>query len=1428
MLPANLRPFVPGAPAETPPEAPKTPSQSGGILGMAESAVSGVKNFVGGLFGGKKTAPAPVSGSGTVPENLAEFLPKTTQKSSPKPVLNKNSSKTPKNDQKVPSVSSVHPNVPDNLKGFVPVDTANPNPLGDMFLPKMTTDSSTSETPGAVNPGVDLANIGKDLAQAIPRTAAQIGISLGQAAIAHGKFVKGFAENLLAGKPGAPVKTDNSIAESVTPKGPLTYLLGDQPIEGLSNDVANLEQGIKSSPFAKKHGFDKYALPLAFSTILGGESLNFVPFGGSEKGLIDALALANTPEAAAIRLRQAGFSEALAHDLAPKFAALTDKNEIKDALKTAIGLKNAETHAESLAGMSGRATSPLKGDAAAAKDAITHSEAFNVQDSITSGELNRDAYYAKGDTLKPEIARGRIDDIAQKLDAYKPGLGAEFKSGIDETAVTMKGNVPEDLVTKAHDLIDKNPSGSTLGDLADAYRNVGKSSVEGFSAAHEALSNILTEMELSKPGERLFVPSKTGGGSEVKGVSSTFFPSWVPSNLRDSKLFQKVLGGLDLDHLTYPPATAPKQRELYDAIFNELDHRLGMDTSSIRATIKSNGTKTLTGSQGEIDLGARGGAAGETAVVRAPSGGAAAGSVEGVAPALPPSVRSIGDILNGSDWLAEKEKEFAGMEKPSLEGIPEGNFDESTQAGALLEAHEGDIKTGAFKGWNPKTVAVFQDWLNARKADTLQVVSAITRTRFEPLRQDGVDAILRFEGFELKDGQIVSRAEGPERGGLYADVQRTNDDFFKRETAAGVDVKYRQNYLRLYLKDPKTGQQFVDGIPLEGRTASTGRKPAFALPREFKTYSEAIAAGYEPIYPTIPDILAQRAAESERAISNAHFFDYMVKTGNAVPASLVTESAGRGGFASFDPDRFPTRTVAYQGKVYTGVFKGPAPVVEKVNQYLREPLTTFERGLEKVANGVGAVKNVALSIGIPKTGFSIHYWNIGARDAMADIALGAKSAPREIGKFLSYGADPSLATKYVRDNLDNALPLLRAGMKFSSEEHDLAALDLFHDLPEGVAGKVGTVGQRVSHMLHNAFAANVFSKIIPARKLYNGLRMVEFLKGKGVAEEEAYRIAALKMNELYGGINWEQLGRSKLTQNILRVLLIAPDFAETNVRLGIGAARGLGSLIRPVTSVTGGEAAYYRNFALAFVGTYVAANLINYEQTGRWLYQNDPLHQLSIAAGKDANGKTRYLNVFGTGTDWARIPLQVAAAVRTNNIADFVAIVRNRLSIPVASAFSLIMNTDWSGQRIYGPDIYGNPQSMQKQLFNILNNTVGSALPGSVQEAANLATGKVTPEQALTQGLALPVSYVNEKPNATTIKALKASAAEGIANGDYSLYYELVKTGAIPPRSRASFIRQALTGAKTARQTRASAKTKAKTTATEAKLEAAGFTKNSQ
>lgn len=124
---------------------------------------------------------------------------------------------------------------------------------------------------------------------------------------------------------------------------------------------------------------------------------------------------------------------------------------------------------------------------------------------------------------------------------------------------------------------------ASLPDLEKQMRDIYLSKQE---AVDQAFSEIFAEMEIAEAGQRVFFEQADSSESGVMGIKSSF-PSWVPDELRSRDLFDKVMGNLagDIEKLTFPDGNRPKQRELYNAILDEVDSRAGVDTSEARSAI---------------------------------------------------------------------------------------------------------------------------------------------------------------------------------------------------------------------------------------------------------------------------------------------------------------------------------------------------------------------------------------------------------------------------------------------------------------------------------------------------------------------------------------------------------------------------------------------------------------------------------------------------------------------------------------------------------------------------------------------------------------------------------------------------------------------------------------------------------------------------
>lgn len=115
-----------------------------------------------------------------------------------------------------------------------------------------------------------------------------------------------------------------------------------------------------------------------------------------------------------------------------------------------------------------------------------------------------------------------------------------------------------------------------------------------------------------------------------------------------------------------------------------------------------------------------------------------------------------------------------------------------------------------------------------------------------------------------------------------------------------------------------------------------------------------------------------------------------------------------------------------------------------------------------------------------------------------------------------------------------------------------------------------------------AFKDYLFQSFIPRLKISTGLHALERNRQRypNLTEAELYHKTATQMNNAFGGLNYEMMGRSRTMQDVLRLSMLAPDFLEARGRFAADA-----------TTKYGRE----QLEALAFgaVGMYVMARIIN-------------------------------------------------------------------------------------------------------------------------------------------------------------------------------------------------------------------------------------------
>lgn len=126
--------------------------------------------------------------------------------------------------------------------------------------------------------------------------------------------------------------------------------------------------------------------------------------------------------------------------------------------------------------------------ATALKEQIRKNAVSTFPEAVKAGEIPAEMVYPEGTArINPDLAQGRIDDVAQNLNIMKKGLGDKFRGMIDPANTSF-----EELTAKAEGLID-NTFGGGLGKQASEAATAKFSSIATKEGRAEAIAKKLEE-----------------------------------------------------------------------------------------------------------------------------------------------------------------------------------------------------------------------------------------------------------------------------------------------------------------------------------------------------------------------------------------------------------------------------------------------------------------------------------------------------------------------------------------------------------------------------------------------------------------------------------------------------------------------------------------------------------------------------------------------------------------------------------------------------------------------------------------------------------------------------------------------------------------------------------------------------------------------
>ena len=399
-----------------------------------------------------------------------------------------------------------------------------------------------------------------------------------------------------------------------------------------------------------------------------------------------------------------------------------------------------------------------------------------------------------------------------------------------------------------------------------------------------------------------------------------------------------------------------------------------------------------------------------------------------------------------------------------------------------------------------------------------------------------------------------------------------------------------------------------------------------------------------------------------------------------------------------------------------------------------------------------ATKSLILAAGLPRTGLNIHGFSIAMR-ALTDKQ---GSFFRTFGRLIK----PGKISPDQRQLIESAR---RAGVNMSTEWTMKGGKV---GRPSGLSDVFGDnfltrqFDKQILDRQERWFGEPLFNRIIPKVKAESWRGYVRTFRKQGMDLKQAEWEAAKITNSLYGGIDQKALiwkgndgqyhTRSKRLNNALRILVLAPDWMETNRKLFLAnipdwMAKSLSKAWGKKGLNLGSEheRRVLKKMRGKIIALYASGDAVQFSMTGQHIWENEPGKRWDIKTGmKDSHGKDIYVPLgLGTSTDYARLPVELLGNVAEGDIPEFPDIARGRLSQPAKTAINLLKGTDFANRPLHGQDRFGRDIPTGEAALNISRELVDLFLPQYPEAASNLLSGTYSPEQAAAQALELPLRF---------------------------------------------------------------------------------------
>jgi hypothetical protein len=241
----------------------------------------------------------------------------------------------------------------------------------------------------------------------------------------------------------------------------------------------------------------------------------------------------------------------------------------------------------------------------------------------------------------------------------------------------------------------------------------------------------------------------------------------------------------------------------------------------------------------------------------------------------------------------------------------------------------------------------------------------------------------------------------------------------------------------------------------------------------------------------------------------------------------------------------------------------------------------------------------------------------------------------------------------------------------------------------GIISHIPFIGKTLSHSL-DWYQNFLFHRYIPAIKAVAGEHLFDEYQRLHPewSTDRVAKAAALHANDTFGGINWKAMGRSATTQDWGRLMLLAPDWLESEMRSGA----------RLFNKDEGGVGrAQVVKMSLALWGI---ARVLNYATTGSF--------HVEAPFGLAVKNKEGKETVFGIRT----LPTDLLHAA-----SDPVGFIKGRLSPTFRTGQELLSGRDQFQRKLAPVDLWAD---VLHQAMPIPAQSIGQAVTGTGPEIGNI------------------------------------------------------------------------------------------------------------